>query len=104
MYLPIAGRRLCPRGIHPKPVSCDGLNKRNIFSEIKGSSMEYKNWKYKVDDEGIIWLLCDKENSATNSLNQDVLKELDHLLDEFSKSNHKGLVIGSAKKSGFIAG
>ena len=54
--------------------------------------------------EGITWLSLDRAGEAINTINQDVLKELESLLKHSDILASKGLVITSAKKKGFIAG
>ncbi len=64
----------------------------------------YTNWKSEQDNEGILWLDLDVPDTTTNVLSQTVLEELGEILDELAEQTPKGLVIGSAKSSGFIAG
>ncbi|UCH80881.1 MAG: enoyl-CoA hydratase/isomerase family protein [Nitrospiraceae bacterium] len=64
---------------------------------------KYKNW-YVVDEDSIYWLYFDKADSATNVLSVKVLDELDRILRTISVKQARGLVILSAKRSGFIAG
>src|SRR3990167_4167453 len=69
------------------------------------SNAEFKNWKVEQDDHGITWLYFDRENSPVNTFNVPVLMELDHLIDQLAQAKEcKGVIIASAKKSGFIAG
>jgi len=63
----------------------------------------YKNW-YIVDEDNIYWLYFDKADSGANVLSTEVLEELDNILKTISVKQVKGLVILSAKRSGFIAG
>ena len=62
------------------------------------------NWKVNEDNDGIVWLHLDKENSSTNTLTATVLQELADLLNDYSQSSPRGLVILSDKENGFIAG
>ena len=64
----------------------------------------HKHWNLENDDGGIAWLLMDRANTGTNSLSEEVLDELGEILDAVAASEPKGLIIGSAKDSGFIAG
>ena len=64
----------------------------------------YKNFKLTRDADGIAWLLFDREESSANTLNAAVLEEFDKVLGELESPRPAGLVIRSAKKSGFIAG
>jgi 3-hydroxyacyl-CoA dehydrogenase / enoyl-CoA hydratase / 3-hydroxybutyryl-CoA epimerase len=61
-------------------------------------------WRMERDSEGIAWLTADKPGTSTNVLSSDVLRELDSLLDRISADLPRGIVVVSAKKSGFIAG
>ncbi|NOZ10476.1 MAG: crotonase [Gammaproteobacteria bacterium] len=64
----------------------------------------HKHWHLEKDDAGIAWLSADRANAGTNSLSAEVLDELGDILDSIAASTPKGLVIQSAKPSGFIAG
>ena len=65
----------------------------------------YKHWEMHTDSDAIIWLGLNRQNASVNSINDEVLDELNGLLQEMTQiSNAKGLVIYSLKKKGFIAG
>lgn len=65
----------------------------------------FQNWHLTLDNQHIAWLTLDKKNASVNSLGKQVLEEFSSALSELSKNKEiKGLVISSAKKSGFIAG
>jgi 3-hydroxyacyl-CoA dehydrogenase/enoyl-CoA hydratase/3-hydroxybutyryl-CoA epimerase len=64
----------------------------------------YRNFKLTHDGDGIAWLLFDRANASANTLSADVLEELDLVLAAFENQRPAGIVIRSAKKSGFIAG
>jgi 3-hydroxyacyl-CoA dehydrogenase/enoyl-CoA hydratase/3-hydroxybutyryl-CoA epimerase len=64
----------------------------------------YKHWKLDTDRDGIAWLSFDKEGASTNTLTAEVMAELDAIVDELRAKAPRGLVIRSAKESGFIAG
>lgn len=65
----------------------------------------YKHWEVSHDDDHIVWLGLDRKDTTVNSLNDEVLDELNGLLQELAQTNiTKGLIIYSAKKKGFIAG
>jgi 3-hydroxyacyl-CoA dehydrogenase / enoyl-CoA hydratase / 3-hydroxybutyryl-CoA epimerase len=68
------------------------------------SNQNYKNWKLELDSEHICWLTFDKEGQPVNSFSYEVMLELDQVLDEINKSKPVGVVITSAKKTGYIAG
>lgn len=57
------------------------------------------------DDKSIIWLGINRNGAAVNTINDEVLDELNEALQEISHdSDAKGLIIYSAKQKGFIAG
>lgn len=56
------------------------------------------------NDDGLLWLELDIANEATNLLSHDVLDELLLACDSISEQLPRGLVVCSAKPSGFIAG
>ncbi|MCP4764726.1 MAG: crotonase [Gammaproteobacteria bacterium] len=62
------------------------------------------DWQSRVDDDGILWLILDKQDTETNVLSTAVLEQLDGLVDEVVKSPPKAVVFRSAKTKGFIAG
>jgi 3-hydroxyacyl-CoA dehydrogenase/enoyl-CoA hydratase/3-hydroxybutyryl-CoA epimerase len=65
----------------------------------------YKHWDIHLDDDRIIWLGLDRKGSSINSINDEVLDELNELLHEINAlQDIKGLVVHSLKQKGFIAG
>ncbi len=67
------------------------------------TDQQFKNW-YIVEEQDIYWLYCDKADSSTNVLSESVLTELSTIVKKLSVKQVRGLVLLSAKKSGFIAG
>ena len=63
-----------------------------------------KDWKSETDNQGILWLTLDMQDSATNLLSTSILEQLDTLLDQISADRPSGVIIQSGKSSGFIAG
>ncbi|TAK73210.1 MAG: crotonase, partial [Gammaproteobacteria bacterium] len=67
--------------------------------------MSYKNWRLETDANQIVMLYFDKPNSSVNTMDYEVMEELSTILDTLANdTTHKGVIITSAKKSGFIAG
>jgi 3-hydroxyacyl-CoA dehydrogenase/enoyl-CoA hydratase/3-hydroxybutyryl-CoA epimerase len=64
----------------------------------------YRNFRLTRDSDGVAWLLFDREGTSANTLSADLIEELDKVLAELESQRPTGLVIRSAKKSGFIAG
>src|SRR5580698_1116043 len=62
------------------------------------------SWSSSTDGEGIVWLTLDKPGTSANVLSSTVLIELDALLRPLQQSAPRGVVVSSAKKSGFVAG
>ena len=68
------------------------------------TEQKYKNWHQERDENDVAWLYIDKADANANTLSADVLEELYEILGELQKDRPHGLVIASAKSSGFIAG
>ncbi len=61
-------------------------------------------WKAMVDENNIVFLSLDCQNTETNTLSKVVVNELKQVLDAIEASKVAGLVIRSLKEKGFIAG
>jgi 3-hydroxyacyl-CoA dehydrogenase/enoyl-CoA hydratase/3-hydroxybutyryl-CoA epimerase len=64
----------------------------------------YRNFKLSRDADGIAWLLFDRDGASANTLSSDVMEEFDTVLAALESQRPTGIVIRSAKTSGFIAG
>ena len=64
----------------------------------------YRNFKLTRDSDGIAWLLFDRAGAGANTLSSDVMEEFDAVLAALESRRPAGIVIRSAKTSGFIAG
>lgn len=62
------------------------------------------SWKLERDAAGIAWLTIDKPKTSANVLSSSVLLELDGLLATLERELPTGVVLISAKRSGFVAG
>jgi 3-hydroxyacyl-CoA dehydrogenase/enoyl-CoA hydratase/3-hydroxybutyryl-CoA epimerase len=62
------------------------------------------DWQRRLDDDGILWMILDQQNTSTNVLSISVLEQLDGLLDEITQDLPKAVVFRSGKSRGFIAG
>lgn len=66
---------------------------------------KYNHWQLQTDAEHIVWLGMDRQGVAVNTINSDVLDELNSILQDISKqADAVGLIIYSVKEKGFIAG
>ena len=68
------------------------------------NTAETSSWTLVTDADGIAWLCFDKAGTSTNVLSHETLVELDAHLQALRKQPPRGLVLRSAKASGFIAG
>ena len=67
-------------------------------------SVPYRHFKLTRDADGVAWLLFDRDGASANTLSADVLTEFDSVLTALESERPAGLVIRSAKITGFIAG
>jgi 3-hydroxyacyl-CoA dehydrogenase / enoyl-CoA hydratase / 3-hydroxybutyryl-CoA epimerase len=61
-------------------------------------------WTLEIDADRIAWLVCDTPGASTNVLSAAVLKDLAAQLEDVAAQRPAGVVIRSAKSSGFVAG
>jgi 3-hydroxyacyl-CoA dehydrogenase/enoyl-CoA hydratase/3-hydroxybutyryl-CoA epimerase len=64
----------------------------------------YRNFKLTRDADGVAWVLFDRADASANTLSSEVLEEFDAILTALENQRPTGIVIRSAKTSGFIAG
>lgn len=62
------------------------------------------NWASGRDADGILWLVLDKADSSTNTISEDVIRELEEHVAAAEADLPKALVIRSGKISGFAVG
>jgi 3-hydroxyacyl-CoA dehydrogenase/enoyl-CoA hydratase/3-hydroxybutyryl-CoA epimerase len=67
------------------------------------NSKTRRHWRLDVRND-VAWLAIDVADQSANVLSREVLLEFDQLVNELAERPLKGVVIYSAKKSGFIAG
>lgn len=64
-----------------------------------------QHWRLETDTDGILWLYFDKQHASVNTIDHEVMREFASIVDQLEHdTTHKGVIIASAKKSGFIAG
>ncbi len=66
--------------------------------------LQLRHWKPARRDDGVLVLSLDREGESVNAFSQGVLDELGNVLERIAIDPPKGVVIASAKESGFIAG
>ena len=66
--------------------------------------MSETHWSLETDDAGIAWLGIDKADGGANVLSAAVLEQLNDRLETLEAEAPQGVVIYSAKSSGFIMG
>lgn len=66
--------------------------------------LRFQHWQTELREDGVLLLSFDRAGSSVNTFGQDVLIELDALLERLALDPPKGVVLRSAKASGFIAG
>jgi len=64
----------------------------------------FKHWKLTTDEQGFVLLSFDTFENTTNVLSVETLNELEEIISVVKTQSPKGLIISSAKSSGFIAG
>ncbi|HEX7061638.1 MAG TPA: 3-hydroxyacyl-CoA dehydrogenase NAD-binding domain-containing protein [Woeseiaceae bacterium] len=62
------------------------------------------HWRADRENDGIVWLRIDKEDSSVNVLSRPVLEELARVLEPFERNPPRALVVYSGKGSGFVMG
>ena len=66
---------------------------------------QYKHWELRGDAQHIIWLGLNRQHASVNTINHEVLDELNVILQDLNhQQDLSGLVIYSCKSTGFIAG
>ena len=63
-----------------------------------------ETWSLQIDADRIAWLVCDTPGASTNVLSAPVPRDLATQLEEIAAQPPAGVLIRSAKTSGFIAG
>jgi len=66
--------------------------------------VEFQHWKLTRDNNDIIWLEIDRAGEKVNALSQAVLEEFDRVVTTLEADSPRGVVLMSAKPTGFILG
>lgn len=65
----------------------------------------YRHWHIERDEDNIVWLTFDKQDSKTNTIDLGVLEELLSVIQSLEADTKPlGLVLDSPKKNGFCVG
>ena len=65
---------------------------------------DYRHWQLELNTDEIAFLSIDCVDQSTNTLSEEVLQEFETVIEWLRRNPPKGLVIQSAKASGFIVG
>jgi 3-hydroxyacyl-CoA dehydrogenase/enoyl-CoA hydratase/3-hydroxybutyryl-CoA epimerase len=66
--------------------------------------LRFSHWRTEHRPEGVVVLWLDRQDASVNAFSQDVLIELGDIIERLAIDPPKGVVVASAKASGFIAG
>ncbi|WP_337054553.1 3-hydroxyacyl-CoA dehydrogenase NAD-binding domain-containing protein [Pseudoxanthomonas sp. USHLN014] len=66
--------------------------------------LRFSHWRTESRPEGVVVLWLDRQDASVNAFSQDVLIELGDIIERLAIDPPKGVVVASAKASGFIAG
>ena len=64
----------------------------------------WKNWRLTHDKDDVAWAILDRHDASANTLNAQVLEELDALVAQVENTRPEALVIRSGKPGGFVYG
>lgn len=68
------------------------------------SDNKLHHWKREFPAQGILHLWLDKADASVNTLDSEVLGELESIVEQLEKDPPTAVLFSSAKESGFIAG
>src|SRR5690606_23634589 len=68
------------------------------------TDMGLRHFRLETDEARIVWLAMDFQDDHVNRLSSEALAELARVLDALEQQRPAGLIICSAKQTGFIAG
>ncbi|MFI4958402.1 MAG: enoyl-CoA hydratase-related protein, partial [Lysobacterales bacterium] len=66
--------------------------------------LRFNHWKTGEGDDGIVTLTLDRANSSVNAISRAVLDELEQIVERLAIEKPVGVIIHSAKPSGFAVG
>jgi 3-hydroxyacyl-CoA dehydrogenase/enoyl-CoA hydratase/3-hydroxybutyryl-CoA epimerase len=68
------------------------------------AGLRFAHWHAQERPDGVVVLAFDREGASVNTFSQDVLIELADIVERLAIDPPRGVVIRSAKASGFVAG
>ena len=68
------------------------------------AGLRFAHWHAEERPDGVVVLAFDREGASVNTFSQDVLIELADIVERLAIDPPRGVVIRSAKASGFVAG
>jgi 3-hydroxyacyl-CoA dehydrogenase/enoyl-CoA hydratase/3-hydroxybutyryl-CoA epimerase len=66
--------------------------------------LRFNHWKTSEADDGIVTLTLDRANSSVNAISRAVLDELEQIVERLAIEKPAGVIVHSAKSSGFAVG
>jgi len=66
--------------------------------------LRFNHWKTSLGDDGIVTLSLDRDGSNVNAISRAVLNELEQIVERLAIEKPAGVIIHSAKPSGFAVG
>lgn len=66
--------------------------------------LRFNHWKTSEDDKGVVTLTLDRADSSVNAISGAVLDELEKIVERLAIDKPSGVIIHSAKASGFAVG
>ncbi|MBT2145062.1 MULTISPECIES: 3-hydroxyacyl-CoA dehydrogenase NAD-binding domain-containing protein [unclassified Rhodanobacter] len=66
--------------------------------------LRFNHWKTSEGDDGVVTLTLDRANSSVNAISRAVLDELEQIVERMAIDKPAGVIVHSAKSSGFAVG
>jgi len=66
--------------------------------------LRFNHWKTSEGDDGVVTLTLDRADSSVNAISRAVLDELEQIVERLAIEKPAGVIIHSAKPSGFAVG
>jgi len=66
--------------------------------------LRFNHWKTSEGDDGVVTLTLDRANSSVNAISRAVLDELEQIVERMAIDRPAGVIVHSAKSSGFAVG